>query len=284
MHVVGHALEMPDQFAGPCVEDEHRVRVEIRAESDIWKEVRRRVGDREIDPARFGIERERRPDGTAADQLIARVAPCLRSRLARFRHGVEPPHRLAIRQPERPDPAAHAVLGARGSDDHQILEDDGRHRERLALGRIGGRALPQQVTGPRVERDERSVGRAADQPAVLDRHTAILRPELLALRPPIVAPSHSARRRVERDGRGHGRRVHHALVHDRVGVKRVRIAELVNADWCERGDVLARDAYRVDEALAAVIVVDMEPAGPVGAGAVQFLLRRSPGPSPRFLG
>ena len=61
VHVVGNELAIPEELARLGVERDERVGIEIGAGPDLAIEVGRGIADRQIDDARLGIERERRP-------------------------------------------------------------------------------------------------------------------------------------------------------------------------------------------------------------------------------
>ncbi len=65
------------------------------------------------------------------------------------------------------------MLAAGGPDQHEILEEERWHRERLAVRWIRDLSGPQESASGRVERHEPAVGRAAHHEAVLQRNTAI---------------------------------------------------------------------------------------------------------------
>src|SRR5271155_5364415 len=111
MLVVLGELEMPVQLAGVCVQGQQRVAVKVVARTSLaairWRRVSRRpenlVGRR--------IVSSRVPRRRAAD--LPRIAlPCLMSRLARPRHGVETPSSFAGRSVVGVNESAHPVLAA----------------------------------------------------------------------------------------------------------------------------------------------------------------------------
>ena len=223
------------------------------------RQIRRRIGDRDVKIAVLGVERKRRPHGAAAHRDPFRILPRVEPGLARLRHGVEPPDRCAIGGAKCADPSLDVALAQRRPDQHEILEDDRRHHEDLAVGWLPDPPRPQLRAGLGIERQQVAVGRAAEDAAVFDRDTAVALEGHGLARLPRVAPLHTARRRVERDGARSGRDVHRPAVDDRPGLKIVAFADLEQArrrEPCRGGRI---DLLKRREARAAVIVCVKQP-------------------------
>ena len=131
---------------------------------------------------------------------------------------------------ERADPALHVVLAAGRTDQHEVLEDERRHREGLAFGRL--RHLPRPQQRRRSRRSARAGSRRASPRTT--RPSLIATPRLRCNPRSSrgcqrVPPLHPAGRRVERDGADHRRHVHRAVVDDRAGLEIVALADLEHA-------------------------------------------------------
>ena len=66
VHVVRYELVIPEQLSSFCVERHERVGVEVGAGPDLAVKIRRRIADGQVDDAGLCIERQRRPQATAA--------------------------------------------------------------------------------------------------------------------------------------------------------------------------------------------------------------------------
>ena len=259
--VVGQRLHVPAQSAGAQVERHQRVRVEIRARALPGVEHRCRIGHRHIDFGAVEVDRQRTPHGTAAHRRVGSVLPGLEAGFAGSRHGVEAPHRRAVGQAERTDPALDGVLAAGRADDDEVIDDQRRHREDLAGSRQRHLPGPQQMAVARIERQQIAVVGAAHDVAVPDRHAAIVRPLLLVLRRPAVAPALAAGARVDRDRQLRRRQVHRRAVHHRTGDEVLERADLVEAGDAQPRDVVGADVSERRVARAVQVVIVVRPAG-----------------------
>src|SRR5690606_36836186 len=147
--VVWRELVPPLELAGVDVEHDDGVAVEVVAEPDAAVPVRcgiagapeREIRHRVVGP---GVP-HRGPAGLpriAGRRLVARLAgPWDR---------IEAPHLLAGLRVERGDVCADAHVAAGRADDHLVLDDVWRHRDREALGRLRDLRLPYELAAPRV--------------------------------------------------------------------------------------------------------------------------------------
>ena len=135
-------------------------------------DLRRGIADRAVDEIQIGVVRPVSHVGAAA--LLPAVAlPRLVAELARSGHGVESPEAFAGGRVVGVDESAGAEFAAADADDDLVLHHERRARQAVADHRVGDLRLPQRRAGPRVERDERGVERADEQPVVEDRHAAV---------------------------------------------------------------------------------------------------------------
>ena len=264
MRVVRHQRSVPPPLPRTHVEHDDGVRVEVVAGPQVRGEIGRWVGDRHVQVAGLDVQREGRPHGSAAHRDLLRVRPRLEPRLAGPGHRVEPPHGRAVRKAERADPALNHVLAAGRPNQHEVVEDDRRHREVLALLGVSNLPAPQQRARLGAERKQEPVRRRADDTAVLEGDPAIAIPQDVTARPPRVPPLHAAVRCVERDGAPRRRQVHRAVVHEGAGLEVVALADLEDAGRREPRDVGGVDPIEGREARAAVVVRVHEPVGRPG--------------------
>src|SRR6185295_3168748 len=180
-----------------------------------------RISNRNVDRAFRDIERERRPNRTTAFQPRISVAPGLYAGLAFIGDGVEAPDLGAVVEPERADPSFYSKLASCRPDDDEIFVDQRRHREAaFILLHVDNGALPEDLAGLGVQREQIAVVSPANDLAVLERHTSRQPPAFLAFGTAIEAPTLLKRRRVERNRRVGRRYVHPPTVNDWIGVKR----------------------------------------------------------------
>ncbi len=144
---------------------------------------------------------------------------------------------------------------------HGAVPRDRRGTEELALAAVADRDVPQRLAAALVERDEVAVGRAAHDLAVDQRHPAVDRERLVAVR-------HVARPPLERAGRAvdgvrvvRGRYVDDAGHDQRLGLERALLVELARADPLEPSRVGRRDLAQAGEARPAQVAVVRRPVG-----------------------
>ena len=130
--VVRRELVIPLQLAGIGVERDDAVAVQVVAEPHAAVPIRRGVAGAPEREIRLGIVGGRVPDRGAA--LAPRVAgPRVVAGLAWRRDRVEAPSLLARLRVERGDVAADPHVAAGRADDHFVLDDVRRHRDRVEL-------------------------------------------------------------------------------------------------------------------------------------------------------
>ena len=264
--IVGQRLRVPAQRAGAQVQRHQRVGVEIRARAQPGVENRRRIRHRHIDFGAVEVDRQRTPDGTATHRHVGGMLPGLEAGFTGARHGVESPDRRAVGQTECTDPALDAVLAAGRADDDEVIDDQRRHGEYLARGRQRHLPGPQQMAVTGIERQQVAVVGAAHDVAVLDRHAAIVRPLLLVLRRPAIAPALAAGTRVDRDRQLRRRQVHRRAVDHRTGDEVLERADLVQAGDAQPCDVVGADVSQRRVARAVQVVIVIRPPGARGRG------------------
>src|SRR6185503_20259068 len=131
-------------LAGVDVERDDAVAVEVVAEPAAAVPVGRRVTRAPEREVRLGIVRGGVPDRGAA--RAPRVAgPRVVAGLAGARDRVEAPNFLARLRVERRDVAADSHVAAARAYDDFVLEDVGRHRDRVVLLRVGDDAIPLEL-------------------------------------------------------------------------------------------------------------------------------------------
>ena len=145
--------------------------------------VGRRVADAVVDQIELGVVGHPSPHRRAADlssvsfgqlvlpELRALVVERLESPGLDQHVGVGTdvaagPDDLAGLEIEPLHPAVDAELAARGADDDAILDDERRHRRRLALADVGDLGLPQLLAGLGIHRDRVPVEQVVDDLAV----------------------------------------------------------------------------------------------------------------------
>ena len=173
--VVRDELPPPALPAGVEIDRDQRVRARVRARMEVVVEVRRPGAGAEVDGARAGVDRDRRPDDAAADDpgepppllLLGRDRP-VRIRPGRRQVGVERHH-----------VAAHAVLGA-GRPHHELAaRADRRARLRVAVVRgcvrdeLADRDLADHLAVARPQRDELHVERRHEELAAAVGEAAV---------------------------------------------------------------------------------------------------------------
>src|SRR5262249_59317320 len=121
MLIVRNELIKPVQFSGTRIEGDHRTSVKVITGTRFAIEIRRRVCHRYIDYARFGIERQRRPHRTAADEFGVGLLPGFGTWLAIIGYGIESPNRLAVRKLESADPSLYPELASGGTDNDKVF-------------------------------------------------------------------------------------------------------------------------------------------------------------------
>ena len=159
--ILRELLLPPELLAGVRVERDQRVGARVESGPQAGLVERRRRAGVEVHDARLRIDRARRPVGAAADRA-AELPPRLLFRRNR-------PVGVLPGGPEVGVPgheeAAHAVVGARGADQEEVVETDRRARLRIAeVGRRARHRVPHRhvvhdLARARVEREQLHVER-----------------------------------------------------------------------------------------------------------------------------
>ncbi len=269
--VAGHLLPPPLLAARHQVDGDQRVGARRGAGAQARLVERRRRAGAEVDGVRRRVDRDRSPDGAAADEPPALTPLGLRRRDRPVR--VRPGGRQ-VRAP-RHDEAADPVLRAGSAHQHAALRADRRARLPVAVvrrragnGGVHGHAR-EQPTGRCVERDEVHVERREEQAAAAVRDAAVradaeVREQRGVRR--LVAPDHTARRAVQgEDVVVGGRHVDAAVDDERVRLlpaehRGVERAEVHVEHATESADVRSRD---LPERRVPGLVERAAPAEPV---------------------
>ena len=171
--------------------------------------------------------------------------------------GVEPPLLLAGLRIVGGDEAADAVLAAGHADDHLVLDDERRQRQRVAGAGVGDAGLPDGPAADRVDRDELGVDGAHEQRVAQNRHAAVDAPAAgarLGRRGVLVAPEDAAELRVEgQHGVGRLGDVHDAVHHERRRLEDLQRLRLEDPLQLEAVDVV--DGNLVEGRVAVAVVV-----------------------------
>ncbi len=164
---------MPLELSGVGVERDHRVGVEVVAGPEIGIPVRTGIADTPVGQVERRIVGGRHPRRSAAG-LPGVAAPGFVAGLAGSGNGVEAPHFLSRARIEGRDEAADAVLAAAEADEHLVLDDERRHRDRVAKLGIAHRHVPERAAGRGIERDQVPVERAGVDDVAKDRDAAVV--------------------------------------------------------------------------------------------------------------
>ena len=160
------------------------------------------VADRPVQRVVLFVVRAGDPRGTAA-VLVRFAAPRLGARLAGGRDRVGFPYLVACIGVERDDPAAHAVLGARGAGDDLAAQRQRHDREALGVGVVANLLVPDDLTGRVAERDDVRIQGGEVDLVLVHRHAAVdhVAAEMridVAGQLPLVLPEDLPARSVER--------------------------------------------------------------------------------------
>ncbi len=131
--VAGDQLPPPLELPGLQVDRDQRVGARVRARAERREVERRRRAGAEVERVRRRVDRDRRPDGAAADDAALRAPALL---LRRDRPDRVRPGRAQVGRPGH-HVAADAVLGAGGAGDHAVVRADRRARLGVAVVRAG---------------------------------------------------------------------------------------------------------------------------------------------------
>ena len=176
--IVVDQLLVPQELAGPGVERDDRVAVEVLPLAIATVIVGRRRAERRVDDAAFGVDREEGPHVRAGSVLPAVAFPGLHAWLPRSRHRMElpeqaprlrvPPSNVAV------EPEAGRLLTVVSAGDDDVLEDRGRrdqadapvHLAHDAALEVGVSAISEsgrELPGLRIQRNQ-VLARAGDDP------------------------------------------------------------------------------------------------------------------------
>src|SRR5262245_28269998 len=108
-----HGLKMPDALAGLCFQTDQRFGEQVIAQAMSAIPVVGRRAGWHIDVTKFLVDAHQRPDISVAGVLPRLVLPGLIAELARLRHGLEYPERLAAADVESLDVATRLLLDYR---------------------------------------------------------------------------------------------------------------------------------------------------------------------------
>ena len=246
-------LEVPHPLAGVGVEADDALREQVVAEPVAAVEVVRRRRDRQVDVAKFLVDRHHVPDVRVAAVLPGVVLPCVDAVLALLRNRVEDPLHLAGAHVVAADVSRRRRLTDRtvadDGSDHDRVADDGRRRavgDRARVDpapEVGLAPFRQQVDlavdpeaadglpGQAVDRDQSPVVGGQEDPRFVataaipfdrtapGRNATMLEADVRRPAGPpglgIVGPERLAARGVDRRRLGDlGRDVDHAVQHD----------------------------------------------------------------------
>jgi hypothetical protein len=144
MHVMRDELPVPEKLTRLGIECDERVRIEVGAGPEFPIEVWRGIADRQVQDTGFCIERQRRPQATAAMLQRLRVLPRFGAGLARIGNEIEFPNRFSSLEFECADPVLRTEICTRRTDDNEVAKDHRRHREILPPGKACDRLAPNQ--------------------------------------------------------------------------------------------------------------------------------------------
>ena len=196
VRVVRRELVVPLACAGRRIERDHRTAEQVVALTHGAVVERTRIADRPIHQIEVGIVRAGQP-GRAATQLPGIAGPGVVSEFAGTGNRREAPQARAGRRIVGVDEAADPELAAGDAGDDLVLHRQRRAGDAEALHRIGDLHFPEQRTGPGVERQERRVERADEDPVAEHRDAAVERVDLVRvadLLRPLIAPDLPSRR------------------------------------------------------------------------------------------
>ncbi len=148
-----------------------------------------------------------------------------------------------------------AVTAAR-ADQHLVVDDERRHRDRVVIGRIGDAGAPLELPADRIDGDQMRVDGAHEQGLAVDGETAVDHAATGARLGRVLVgegPEHAPGRRIERDDVVrclHG--VENPVDDERRRLELLERARLPDPLQLEPGDVVARDL--VEQAVALVVV------------------------------
>jgi hypothetical protein len=197
------------------------------------------------------------------------------ARLARLRHGLEPPDLIAGADVERGHPAIDAELVGRRTKDQGVLHDQRRDVELQTILVVEDGLVPDLLAGPRVDGDEMTVvGRP--EHAVLPERDALhdhqvrvrLRRDAVA-----VGPERAAVRGVHRHDFAVLHDVHHAIDDNR---RRFHLVEILRAPGPfqrQPADVVARDLVERAEPVTGIVAAVGQPVVRLALGVDDPLVR-----------
>ena len=166
-------LVVPDVLAGPGLQRDDRVNVEIVAAAGraIGLVPGTSIAHPDIEQVELGVIRHRIPHGPAATERPPVALPgglgapqmrrCIGARPVR--DGVEAPESLSVVAVVRRHIAAYAHLPAGVTDDHPAVDHARRAGDCIRLGSIHGQLRPDQPSGLSVERDQSAIQRSEVQ-------------------------------------------------------------------------------------------------------------------------
>src|SRR5262249_1909517 len=121
-----------------------------------------------VDEIQLGIVRAGQPH-RAATALPAVTEPRVVAILTRPGYGIKPPQLFARGSVVRIQESARAEFAAGDPDEHLVFHVQRRAGDAVTKHRVGDLRFPERQTGSRVQRDERRVERADEQP--LSKHS-----------------------------------------------------------------------------------------------------------------
>ena len=173
------------------------------------------------------------------------------------RNRVEAPDLLAGLHVVRRDEAANPVLAATHADDHFVLDDERRVRNRVARRRRRHLRLPDLASAFRVDGNQVRIERPHEQRVTENRDAAVVRAtadDAIGVRCVAIDPERAAGDRVERhDVVRPLREVHHAVDHERRGLPVASDRRLIHPLELQVLDVGRRDLVEQAEAVTRVV-------------------------------
>ena len=255
-------LKVPLQFSGVRIERQHAIGIQIVAGTNAAVEVRARVAGGPVQRVGFRVVRARHPRGAAAVQVQI-PGPAFGAGFSRSRNSPETPRQFSRGRVIRRHKATHAVVSARGTNDHLVVHHQGRAGGAVVLVPVRVRYVPQQVSRTSVQAKQMGVVGQPVHPRVPQRDAAAEVPGRIvdqSLRDrPRVMPDHQPSARIQRVGivgRGHE---HDAVRDYGRDLQPVRIAGMEYPLRPQLSDICRIDLRQAAEAAATEVSVVGEP-------------------------
>src|SRR6266478_1774310 len=266
MLVIGPELMPPLELSCTRVEGDERVGEQIGSRTHGFVEVRTGIAHRNEQRVRGTVKCKSDPHWASSVLCTFGTLPRLCADLiASWRH-IEAPSERSVFHIERHDGASDAPIAPGLPDEDKTVPNQRRGAHTFANRPVSDLPFPEKVPGFCVQCVDSAILRAANYPAVSERHALVGGVHLWPLGDVLVAPQTSTAGLLDCVRAKVRRRVQYAVIDDGPGLESAKFAELHHAN---RPQLARRIDVQIGEWRVAVALVAFVVHQPAGVGFIR---------------